>query len=124
PSPVPRIEGGKITTSSATCVPPTSLVAVPMKLPFSILLRLDFSTFRYVVLPVRATVTGLWASVLTVTESAVADAMVPRTRAGIPVAASAADEARAAAAIARPRIRFGLMSSPSENVVHGLGHPP
>src|SRR5258708_10068106 len=37
--------------------------------------------------------------------------MVPRTRSGVSVAASAADEARAAeAAIARPRIRFGLMS--------------
>src|SRR5258708_3807807 len=41
--------------------------------------------------------------------------MVPRTRSGVPVAASAADEARAEAAIARPRIRFELMSSsPSE----------
>jgi hypothetical protein len=44
-------------------------------------------------------------------------------RSGVPVAASAADEARAEAAIARPRIRFGLMSSPSEVVVHQLGHP-
>src|ERR1700692_1917890 len=80
------------------------------------MLRFDFSTFRYEVLPVRATVTGLCALVSTVTESAVADAMVPRTRSGV-VAASAADEARAAeAAIARPRIRFGFMSSPSEVV--------
>src|ERR1700738_4160383 len=87
-----------------------------MKLPFSTLLRFVFSTFRYEVLPVRVTVTGLSAWVSTVTESAVADAMVPRTRSGVPVAASAADEARAAeAAIARPRIRFGVMSSPFEN---------
>ena len=40
--------------------------------------------------------------------------LIPRTRAGVPVAASAADEARAEAAIARPRIRFGVMSSPLE----------
>src|SRR6202051_5420857 len=89
-----------------------------MKLPFSTLLRFVFSTFRYEVLPVRATATGLSAWVSTVTESAVADTMVPRTRSGVPVAASAADEARAEAAIARPRIRFGFMSSPSEVVVH------
>ena len=71
-----------------------------------------FHTMQVVVVMV----TGLSAWVSTVTESAVADAMVPRTRSGVPVAASAADEARAAeAAIARPRIRFGLMSSsPSE----------
>src|ERR1700739_4734719 len=53
----------------------------------------------------------------TVTESAVADAMVPRTRSGVPVAASAADGERAEAAIARPRILFELMSSPLEVVV-------
>src|SRR5246127_4394442 len=95
-----------------------------MKLPFSTLLRFDFSTLRYVVFPVRLTVTGLSAWVSTVTESAVADAMVPRTRSGVPVGASAADEARTEAAIARPRIRFGLMSSPSEIVRHLLRHPP
>src|ERR1700761_8836473 len=95
-----------------------------MKLPFSILLRFDFSTFRYLVLPVRVTVTGLPAWVSTVTASAVADVMVPRTRSGVPVAASAADDARAEAAIARPRIRFGLMSSPSEDVVDRLDTPP
>src|SRR5258706_13582109 len=44
--------------------------------------------------------------------------MVPRTRSGVPIAASAADEARAEAVIARPRIRFGLMSSLSEIVPH------
>src|ERR1700692_3055591 len=96
-----------------------------MKLPFSTLLRFVFSTFRYEVLPVRATATGLSAWVSTVTESAVADAMVPRTRSGVPVAASAADEVRAEAAIARPRIRFGFMSSsPFEIVVHRLDAPP
>jgi hypothetical protein len=42
----------------------------------------------------------LSAWVSTVTESAVADATVPRTRSGIPVAASAADEARSETAIA------------------------
>ena len=46
--------------------------------------------------------------------------LVPRTRSGVSVAANAADEARAAeAAIARPRIRFGFMSSPLEVVVAG-----
>src|ERR1700752_2714421 len=88
------------------------------------MLRVDFSTFRYEVLPVRVTVTGLSAWVSTVTESAVADAIVPRTRSGIPVAANAADEARAEAAIARPRIRFGLMFSPSEIVAHRVDAPP
>src|ERR1700744_6351353 len=43
--------------------------------------------------------------------------MVPRRRSSVPVAASAANGTRAEAAIARPRIRFGLMSSPSEIVV-------
>jgi hypothetical protein len=60
-----RIEDGKITTSSATCVPPTSLVAVPMKLPFSIWLRFDLWISRYLVLSVRAAVTGLLAYVST-----------------------------------------------------------
>src|SRR5579862_8396062 len=38
--------------------------------------------------------------------------MTPRTRSGVPVAASAADEVRAEAAIARTRIHFVLMFYP------------
>jgi hypothetical protein len=56
-------------------------------------------------LSVRATV-RLASIIPTVTEFAVADAMTPRARSGVPVAASADDAASAEAAIARPRMRF------------------